>query len=390
MPTSTSPCSKLRLGDLLTRRKDEVLLQDGVLYRRITIRVGGRGVVIRDELDGAAIGTKRQFLVRAGQFVLSKIDAQHGAFGLVPDECDGAIITGNFWAFDIDAARIHPRYLEYLSKTFMESSARDSAGTTNRKYLDEERFLEVVVSLPDLAEQAKAVAWLDDQFERGRSVRLLAGQIGDDVRAFKRAYLGRSVEQLAALHPSVRFGDLIRRCRAVVELQPLAEYEGVGTRMWGEGTYVHERRLGQDFEAERYAVGELQLIYNEVWAHNGAIGVVRDASEYSVVSRHFHVFDVDWAAADPDYLTWIFRSPWFWHRCRGGSVGTSGRGHMRRRHLEEVRIPLPALELQRAFAREASDITSGCLELLPLADHSASFADRLLLALLDTAVGASA
>lgn len=84
------------LGKLLTRQKEEIHIQELDIYNRLTIKTNGRGIVIRDYVVGSQIGTKKQFFAKAGQLVLSKIDARNGAFGILPDECDNAIITGNF------------------------------------------------------------------------------------------------------------------------------------------------------------------------------------------------------------------------------------------------------------------------------------------------------
>ncbi|GEM_PF-2200059 len=59
----------VRLGDVLTRVKNEVLIDDSQTYARLTIRLNGKGIVLRDRLVGLEIGTKRQFLARAGQLV---------------------------------------------------------------------------------------------------------------------------------------------------------------------------------------------------------------------------------------------------------------------------------------------------------------------------------
>ena len=84
---------------------------------------------------------------------LKKIDARNGAFGLLADECDNAIITGNFWAFDADHARLSSAFFDYLTKTplFVEFSVRASEGTTNRRYLQEGKFLAQEIPLPPLA-----------------------------------------------------------------------------------------------------------------------------------------------------------------------------------------------------------------------------------------------
>jgi type I restriction enzyme S subunit len=124
----------VRLGDVLKRVKDEVNVEDDETYTRLTIRMNGNGIVQRDEVHGHEIGTKRQFIARAGQLVLSKIDARNGAFGVLPPECDKAIITGNFWAFDADKERLLAPYFDYLTKTplFVDFCVRASEGTTNR------------------------------------------------------------------------------------------------------------------------------------------------------------------------------------------------------------------------------------------------------------------
>ena len=107
----------VRLGDVLKRVKDDVIVEDEEIYTRLTIRMNGKGIVPRDQVSGREIGTKRQFIARAGQLVLSKIDARNGAFGILLPNCDKAIITGNFWAFDADKDRLFTPFFDYLTKT---------------------------------------------------------------------------------------------------------------------------------------------------------------------------------------------------------------------------------------------------------------------------------
>jgi type I restriction enzyme S subunit len=174
------------LGSVLTRRKDEVLVQELESYKRLTIRMNGRGMVIRDVVDGSTIGTKHQFVVKAGQLVLSKIDARNGAFGVLPEDCDGAIITGNFWAFDVDPNRLYVRYLDYLTKThlFVDFCIRASEGTTNRRYLQEPRFLAQRISLPPIEEQRRIVARIEELSAKIEEARILRKQAAGETLAF--------------------------------------------------------------------------------------------------------------------------------------------------------------------------------------------------------------
>jgi type I restriction enzyme S subunit len=161
------------LDAVLRRVKDGILIRDNETYARLTIRLNGKGIVQRDRVSGGEIGTKRQFVARTGQLVLSKIDARNGAFGVLPQDCDNAIITGNFWAFDPNPEMVMPEYLAFLTTTplFVEFCVRASEGTTNRRYLQEDEFLAQEILLPPLAEQKRLVGILSQISDKILDVR---------------------------------------------------------------------------------------------------------------------------------------------------------------------------------------------------------------------------
>lgn len=149
----------MRIGEFLKRNKTAVAIEDDKTYKRATIKVRNGGIFLRDEEIGSKIGTKNQFLISKGQFLLSKIDARNGAFGVVPEVLDGGIITGNFWTFDVDYNIINPHYLALLTTTeaFVQFCEQASNGTTNRHYLQEPLFLNIKVPVPSLEDQDKLV-----------------------------------------------------------------------------------------------------------------------------------------------------------------------------------------------------------------------------------------
>ena len=83
---------KTKIGDFLKRSKIPVDIKDDKTYGRVKIRIKHNGVSLRDTAKGKKIGTKKQFILKAGQFILSKIDARYGAFGVAGREVEGAII----------------------------------------------------------------------------------------------------------------------------------------------------------------------------------------------------------------------------------------------------------------------------------------------------------
>ncbi len=150
----------VRIGEFLTRNKTTVVIEDEQIYQRITVRIRNGGVVLRDKTKGSNIGTKRQYIVSSGQFILSKIDARNGAMGIIPKELDGAIVTQDFLAYDIDKSKINPQYLVLVSTTkqFIDFCQSCSSGTTNRQRVDETKFLNIHIPLPALKEQNRLVA----------------------------------------------------------------------------------------------------------------------------------------------------------------------------------------------------------------------------------------
>ena len=182
----------MRIGEFLQRNKTAVSIEDDKTYKRVTIKVRNGGIFLRDEEKGSNIGTKNQFLISKGQFLLSKIDARNGAFGVVPDVLDGGIITGNFWTFDVDYTIINPHYLTLLTTThaFVSFCEQASNGTTNRHYLQESLFLNIKVPVPPLEEQNKLVK------EYNRRIDLVSNQVEkarlaeSDIHAYVLSKLG--------------------------------------------------------------------------------------------------------------------------------------------------------------------------------------------------------
>lgn len=144
-----------KIGEAITRRKEQMIVENGKRYKRITIKTNCGGVIVRDEVLGDEIKTKNQYYVRAGQLAVSKIDARNGAFGIVPPEADGAIITGNFWVFDVNPKIANVNYLILVlsSYVFVQAWQDCSNGSGNRLYLQEGKFLNYRIPMPSVIEQ---------------------------------------------------------------------------------------------------------------------------------------------------------------------------------------------------------------------------------------------
>ena len=145
----------IELGTFLKRVKRRVELDPDTSYKLITIKLYQKGVFLRGEKLGRDIKSPMS-VVHAGDFVLSGIDARSGAFGIVPKELHGAIITNDFWCLDVDESHVLKQLFLELTKVtwFRRICQACSSGTTQRIRLDKELFFNHCINLPDRDEQS--------------------------------------------------------------------------------------------------------------------------------------------------------------------------------------------------------------------------------------------
>lgn len=148
-----------KIGDFLIKSRNIFNIEDDKEYNRVTVKINNNGVILRDTEKGVNIGTKKQFRANSGQFIISKIDARNGAFGIIPSELDNAIVTNDFPLFDVNTKKINPQFLLLITttKVFIKFAQSCSSGTTNRQRMDIDMFLSQKIPLPKLTEQDKIV-----------------------------------------------------------------------------------------------------------------------------------------------------------------------------------------------------------------------------------------
>ena len=163
------------IGDILTRIKRPVKLKGDKDYRLVTIKMNHKGVVLRELKKGALIKFG-MYEVKKGDFILSGIDARNGAFGIVPEELDGAIVTNDFWYFEINEDVILKRLFLELTATpwFDEICKRGSDGTTQRIRLQRDKFFNQVIDLPDTDQQDELLNKITDLKKKSQE---LTGEI---------------------------------------------------------------------------------------------------------------------------------------------------------------------------------------------------------------------
>jgi type I restriction enzyme M protein len=154
---TNSDFQNIKIGQILKQQKNMEVVKSDKGYKQITVKMNGKGVILRKEIKGSQIKTKTQFIASAGDFIISKIDARNGAFGIVPEELDGGIVTSDFPLFRVDDSVMLPDFLNIViqSPQFIKICQLTSVGTSNRRRVKLNKFLESRIPLPTLKEQKK-------------------------------------------------------------------------------------------------------------------------------------------------------------------------------------------------------------------------------------------
>ena len=114
---NSSPWPVVPLGEVIEQRKEFITIDDLVTYKRCRVQLHAQGIVLRDEIEGFKLRTKKQQVCRAGEFLVAEIDAKVGGFGIVPPELEGAIVSSHYFLFVIDETKLDKHYLDYFIRT---------------------------------------------------------------------------------------------------------------------------------------------------------------------------------------------------------------------------------------------------------------------------------
>lgn len=150
-----------QIFDRVEKKSRKIKISEDKLYKLVTVKLYARGVVLREIKGGNEIKTKTMYRIKEGDFIISKIDARNGAYGFVPPELDGAVVSGDFpiWRLK-ERGNVDRDFVDfYLSQPEIWELIRNFVtGTTNRKRVSPDEFMYLIrIPLPPIEEQRKIV-----------------------------------------------------------------------------------------------------------------------------------------------------------------------------------------------------------------------------------------
>ena len=101
---------KVKIGDILERKRNLIEIEDDKEYKLVTVKLYHKGVTLRKVATGSELSSSKMHSVQTGEFILSGIDARHGAFGIIPAELEGAVVSNDFWCLAFDNEVIEKQF----------------------------------------------------------------------------------------------------------------------------------------------------------------------------------------------------------------------------------------------------------------------------------------
>jgi len=175
------------MSELVDLRPSDVAVQPDETYSFAGVYSFGRGVFRSLVKSGMEFSYPRLTRLRAGNFVYPKLMAWEGALGVVPDDCDGLVVSTEFPVFEVKRERVYPEVLDvYFTDSALWPNLSGSSTGTNvrRRRLNPKDFLRHEFPLPD------------------RKTQLLLRDVRRKVDALKRLQSETSAE-LDALLPAI-------------------------------------------------------------------------------------------------------------------------------------------------------------------------------------------
>ncbi|MDE2110258.1 MAG: restriction endonuclease subunit S [Alphaproteobacteria bacterium] len=381
------------LGDVLRRSEHIIPLDPDATYREVTVRINGKGVVERRQVQGVEIAADRRYQAKAGQFIISRIDARHGASGLIPDDLDGAVVTNDFPLFDVAKDRLDAAFLGWMSKTasFVELCKRASEGTTNRVRLSEDRFKALNISLPPLDEQRWIVARIEELAAKVKEARRLRSLAFDEADALSRSATDSIYRRLTSeIGPS----RLAAACTSITDgdhLTPAFSKGGVKFIFVGNVSTGRLHFNGVKYVTAQYFQGlsatrvprRDDLLYSAVGATLGIPAVV-DVDDDFCFQRHVAILKPDHAKILSRFLWHMLKSQTVFDKAWASTTG-SAQPTIPLRAIRELPIPMPPLDRQKQVVAELDALQAKVDAVRALQTETAVELDAMVPAILDKA-----
>ena len=230
LPACPSGWAQRKFGDVLRAIERPIALDEEMTYTLVNAKRSRGGIVLRDRKPGKEVKVPTQFIVREGDFVISRRQIIHGACGIVPRDLDGAIVSNEYLVLN-STDELSTKYLSYFSHTpyFQRTCFHSSVGVDVEKMVfKEDQWFQFPFPLPPLPEQKKIAAILSSVDETIAKTEAVIAQLQIVKKAMMEQLLTKGMPGRHTRFKQTEIGEIPEEWE-VVELGSVGEWLSGGT-----------------------------------------------------------------------------------------------------------------------------------------------------------------
>ena len=149
-------------------------------------------------------------------------------------------------------------------------------------------------------------------------------------------------------YKQVLFSTIMKKNQAAIIIDDEIEYKRLNIKWYGNGIFLRDKIKGKKIKTKKQTpVKTNQFVVAEIDAKNGSFGIVPEHLEGAIVSSHYFVFDLDPEQVMPEYFDYMIRFAPYTKMIQRFVKGTTNYSSIRPKHILELQIPLPPLEIQQ-------------------------------------------
>ena len=158
-------------------------------------------------------------------------------------------------------------------------------------------------------------------------------------------------------YPLVAISKFLVPNKVGIEIQDDVEYKQITVKTKGGGVGLRCLKKGKDIGTkQQWLARSGQFVLSKIDARNGAMGIVPEELDESIVTHDFPLFDVKTDVVNPQFLLLIITTESFMKFAQSCSSGTTNRQRINVKKFLQQRIPLPSLEEQYQLIKNYQEI----------------------------------
>jgi len=347
---NTTLWPEVRIGEILSYTEELIKLDDLREYITITVKRRHGGLEPRERLFGHQIRTKKQYRLIPGAFLISRIQCWHQAYAIVPEDIPKNMIASTNYDQFIISPKVDHRFFWWFSHSplFTETVRSSAFGVVIEKMVfDRDAWLEKKIPLPPLTEQQCIVSRIEELSANILQAKKLREEIYSEQGQLLSTAFTKVIRNANWL-PMKEVAPLVRR---PVKVDPLGEYNELGIRSFGKGTFHKPSVTGASLGDKRiFAIEPNDLVFNIVFAWEGAVAVARSEDHGRVGSHRFLTCVPKDGLALSALLCFHFLTDRGLEDLGAASPGGAGRNRtLGLEALAKIPVPVPPIEKQHWF-----------------------------------------